>query len=243
MFKQNLCCGKKLAPFEEYEPGTNTKVCLTDLIKYFLPFNSHYSKAIEMFGPCLSYWTGRFESKHRVAKNTAETAKNVKNITKTISERQQMRAVSVFYRGMFNFSPYILPEAVMKKSEISDESSFNVTLKAFMGDCDLICKSILVNDQNYENGDLIVLDLDDCDSLTVGHVQTILIKDFKVYFVVLKFKATRNFLQYFESDGSVNPISEFIESHKIVDHKPLIKRGTINKFVFVLHHHVSFNYM
>ena len=33
-------------------------------------------------------------SKHRIAKNFAESAKNVKNITKTLSVRQQMRAAS-----------------------------------------------------------------------------------------------------------------------------------------------------
>ena len=32
-------------------------------------------------------------SKHRVAKNAAESAKNFKNISMTVSERQQMRIV------------------------------------------------------------------------------------------------------------------------------------------------------
>ena len=39
-----------------------------------------------MFGPPMSYWTGRFESKHRVAKSAAHAAKNVINITKTIRD-------------------------------------------------------------------------------------------------------------------------------------------------------------
>ena len=57
-------------------------------------FLSHYAEHVRVFGPPLAYWTGRFESKHRIAKNFAESAKNVKNITKTLSERQQMRAAS-----------------------------------------------------------------------------------------------------------------------------------------------------
>ena len=60
-----------------------------------------------MFGPPIAYWTGRFESRHRIAKSLAESAKNVVNITKTVSERQQMRAVSVYYHGMFNFSSFL----------------------------------------------------------------------------------------------------------------------------------------
>ena len=29
---------------------------------------SHYGRSIKMFGPPMAYWTGRFESKHRIAK-------------------------------------------------------------------------------------------------------------------------------------------------------------------------------
>ena len=63
------------------------------------------------------------------------------------SERQQMRASSVFYQGMFNFTPFILPEVVVKKSEISEESIFYTSLKSFMGDNDFICNSVNVNSQ------------------------------------------------------------------------------------------------
>ena len=60
-------------------------------------FITHYGNAIRLFGPPLAFWTARFESKHRVSKNTAESAKNFKNISWTVSSRQQMRMASVFY--------------------------------------------------------------------------------------------------------------------------------------------------
>ena len=41
------------------------------------------------------------------------------NVTKTISERQQLRAASVFYNGMFNFSKFSLPEAVTIKNYLN----------------------------------------------------------------------------------------------------------------------------
>ena len=127
-----------------------------------------------MFGPPMSYWTGRFESKHRTAKSIALSAKNVKNISKTISERQQMRAASVFYHGMFNFLPYSLPENVMRKIDIVEESSFFTNLKSFMGDKDLVCNEVTVNSQLYKNGDIVVISITDCDNITVGLIKMIL---------------------------------------------------------------------
>ena len=153
-----------------------------------------------------------------------------------------MRAASVFYHGMFNFVPYTLPEVVINKCEITEETNFNTNLKRFMGDSDILCNTIVVNNQEYLTGNLLVLQVTDADNIIVGIVQAILIKKDKVYFVIQKFKATRKFLQYFESEVSGDTISEFIESNKIADYKPLIKRGTLKKFLFVLHHHISYQY-
>ena len=164
------------------------------------------------------------------------------NITKTISDRQQMRAASIFYHGMFNFSMFSLPEIVTTKSKITGDTTFHSNLRTFMSDSDLICSSIFVNNQDYKNGDLIVIKATDADQLSVGVVQTILVKKDKVYFVVQKYEAVRNYMQYFESQACNDRISTFVESNKLADFKPLIKRGTSENFVFFVHHHVSFDY-
>ena len=39
-------------------------------------------------------------------------------------------------------------------------------------------------------------------------------------------------MRYFESSQLSDPMSVFIESSKIADYKPLIKRGTSSRFVF-----------
>ena len=153
-----------------------------------------------------------------------------------------MRSVSVFYHGMFNFSLYELPENVIPKHEIKDDSEFNSSLKCSMGESDVICDNIHVNNQLYKNGDLIVVSIEDCDNLCVGLIKTILIKDNKVYFVAQRYKATRNWLQYFESEKPNDDICQFVESSKLIDFKPLIMRGTTEKFVFTLHHYISFDY-
>ena len=124
----------------------------------------------------MSYWTGRFESKHRVAKSTAESAKNVINVTKTISERQQLRAASVFYNGMFNFSKFSLPEAVTIKNDLNNSVPLFTELKAFMNSNSLICSEIFVNNQSYKNGDLLMIEIEDDYTCSVGLIKTILVQ-------------------------------------------------------------------
>lgn len=153
-----------------------------------------------------------------------------------------MRSVSVFYRGMFNFQPYELPELVQSKHEIKDDNDFIKKLKSSMGDNDVVCSKVLVNQQNYTNGDLVVIKVEDSDNLTVGIIKSILIKNNKVYFVCQSYQAIRHWLCYFECEKPNDDIFKFIESNQIADFKPLIMRGTIQRFVFTLHHHISFEY-
>ena len=111
-----------------------------------------------------------------------------------------------------------------------------------MNENDLICKTVTIKSQVYKKGDLVIIDMEDCDNIEVGLIQTILIREAKVFFVVSKYTATRNKVNYFESQLRSETPCNFIDSAYIKDFKPLIKRGTSEKFVFVFHHHVSFEY-
>ena len=153
-----------------------------------------------------------------------------------------MRAVSVFYQGMFNFTSYHLPELVQSKKDLKEETEFEKKLKSSMGNDDLICNNIFVHNQTYKNGDIVVVKIEDSDNLTIGLIKSILIKENKVHFVCKCYKAVRNYLQFFESENPSDDLCQFVESSKIADFKPLIMRGTALKFVFVLHHHISFEY-
>ena len=77
--------------------------------------------------------------------------------------------------------------------------------------------------------------------MTVGIVQTLLVRMEEVFFVIRKFKALRNDLNYFVSESSDDSIS-FLKAQNLADHKPLIRYGTDLKFKFYLHHNVSFSY-
>ena len=196
----------------------------------------------ELYLALLNFLLKILPFQHRVAKNTAAASKNVINISKTISERQQMRSVSVFYDGMFNFSVFELPEIVFSKHEITEESQFHSDLKDAMGIEDLVCASITVNNQFYKNGDIVVVGIEDSDNLVVGLIKSVLVKDTKVFFVIQRYTASRHWLGYFTCRKPGDDICEFVESNNIKDFKPLILRGTVQQFMFTLHHHISFDY-
>ena len=98
---------------------------------------------------------------------------------------------------MFNFAQFSLPKKVLLKKDIVEISNFHTELKSFIGSNDLICDEIFVNNQVYKNGDLVVLEITDCDNIVVGLIRTILVKDSNVHFVTQRYESTRHWLQYF----------------------------------------------
>ena len=206
-------------------------------------FISHYGQAIRSFGPLMSYWTGRFESKHRVAKSIAEATKNVINVSKTITERHQMRIASCYYNGMFNGTEFTLPSSIVKKEDIVDGNiPFMDLLKNFMAGKDVICNEVIFHNQVYKNGDIIVIDIKDSDSMKVGLIQTVILRGSSIYFMTKEYTARRHWLRYFECKSSIVSDISFIKASQLADYKPLIMRGTPERFVFNLHHYVSFVY-
>ena len=172
----------------------------------------------------------------------AASSKNVKNVSRTISERQQMRSASVYYDGMFSTEPIKVPEKVVLKQDLVSDSRFLVELKSSMGESDFLCETIITNDQNYRNGDLVVVSVETCDEMTVGIVKAILVKNSTVYFAIRKCQALRNHLRYFISKNLSDDPYELLKASNLRDFKPLILRGTLTNFVFTLHHHISYDY-
>lgn len=204
-------------------------------------FLCHYGDAIRKFGPPLSFWTGRFESKHRVAKGTAESAKNFVNITSTLAVRQQMRMASKYYNGMCDTAVVHMPDAVTKKEDLPDGSEMYEKLRVFMREDDVLCSKIVVNCQEFKIGDIVVINATDRDSLEVGVIQTILVKTGGVSFVSRKYETCRNKLNFFVSQCCSDEFY-FIDPFQLADFKPLIRYGTDAKFRYYLHHHISFSY-
>ena len=179
------------AEFEEYEIGQLEELIIDylderqkifedypDLMGSPKPkthFLVHYPMAIHLYGPPLSYWTARYESRHRIAKNTAEASKNFKNISLTISTRQQMRLSSVYYHGMFSVSDLVISKkTTCKKTLAEGDTELGNAVLPYMNNMDFICSEIEFKSQTYKNGQIVVLEVYDPDEIKVGLVMTIL---------------------------------------------------------------------
>ena len=144
---------------------------------------------------------------------------------------------------MFESKKFSLPDKVSYKKDLKKKSQFWTDLKEFMDEKDAVCEEVIVNGFKYQKGDLVVIKvLDGGDKLKVGIIKTILLKGSDIYFVNSQYVAKKDFLGYFESSETDTEII-FSKSSSLADDKPLIMRGTLAKFVFVLHHHISFDYI
>ncbi|XP_032458006.1 uncharacterized protein LOC116738689 [Nasonia vitripennis] len=59
-------------------------------------FLTHYPAIIDSFGPCVHYWTMRYESRHREVKANAVTSNSNINLLKTIALKQALKMCKTF---------------------------------------------------------------------------------------------------------------------------------------------------
>ena len=204
-------------------------------------FLSHYGESIRKFGPPLGYWTARYESKHRVAKSVAESAKNFKNISFTTSTRQQLRMASIYYHGMFPTNEFVLPSNVRKKSDLCSSVSDRL-VSSLMEDGDLMCKEIVWKDRIYQDGCVVVIERKDLLEMTVGIIKCILIRgNNEVLFIVKRAQLVQTYLKSFKSK-TVDEGLSLVRAVDLKDTYPLMKRGFGSGFYILPHHHVSFRY-
>ena len=206
-------------------------------------FLSHYPQSIRLYGPPLSYWTARYESRHRIAKSTSESSKNFKNISLTLTTRQQMRQSSVFYHGMFSTSDLIIPEKVTFKESLKGKTKFDKSILPFMSEGDFLCSVIEYKSQLYKCGQLVVLQMFSPVEIKIGKILSILVKKNSAYFVTNEYVAIKHNLQYFYANAEDStPTPTIKDVTRLVDFKPLTNHGTATQLFFCLHHHLSFSY-
>ena len=204
-------------------------------------FITHYPTYIRKFGPPSSYWTGRYESKHRVAKATAEASKNFINISRTVSHRQQDRLCSTYYWGMFSCDKFKLPSSVKMKGELSS-SGFDQQLSQLMNSPgDLVCSEVEFKSRKYKSEDVLVLNQVDSLQMEVGLVKAFICRRNKVMIIVRKYILSQNIFRIFETISYGSDL-EVVNIEALKDTYPLFKRGTEEKFIIVPHHHISFKY-
>ena len=79
------------------------------------------------------------------------------------------------------------------------------------------------------------------EKLLIGLIEVILVRKTKVYLVVTRFVASKRDLGFFETESSDDELA-YVEAKVLADFKPLIMRGTVSKFQFILHHNISFSH-
>ena len=197
---------------------------------------THYPEAIANFGPPMNYWTARYESRHRIAKSTAESAK--KNISYTLATRQQMRLSSVYYHGMFDTVELIVSDKVAYKRSLKGKTDLEKSILPFMREQDFLCTELLFRSQKYKVGDLVVMQSYSQDELKIGLILSMLIREDSVLFVVKQYIARRSWLRFFKADSD-DPVLSIFDAKHLADYKPLNNHGTSSQLFFCLHHHIS----
>ena len=136
---------------------------------------------------------------------------------------------------------YKLPEKVFSRRDLNDSTEFEATLKSFVSETDIVCFEIKIQEQTYIKGDLIVINVEDSDNITVGVVQAIVVRGENIFFVSRNTRCSRNWLRFFETEA-IDSHCTFVKWSHVSSYKPLIKRGTMEAFNFFMHHFISHDY-
>jgi hypothetical protein len=79
-FTLRRACSEKLPFFTQHVPKNH--------------FLEHYPSQILRYGPCISAWVARYESRHRDFVNWCESSKNFVNVLKTLCNKNQKKMAS-----------------------------------------------------------------------------------------------------------------------------------------------------
>jgi hypothetical protein len=164
--------------------------------------------------------------------NFAESAKNFKNILKTLAVKNQKKLASRVKSGLFNIPSFLFPG---KCTQVDAQQLSMYSPLVEPGD--LISDKVIIRGTHYRAGYVVVLKVYSADVLTVGTIIRVVLRKSSVHFLVHTSDAARTKLGFFESlpAGKV----DLVDYEQLADFKPLVKRGSNKCFPFILHHHVS----
>ena len=201
---------------------------------------SHYGEAYVEYGPLIGVWGMRMESKHTYMKSVIRTAKNFINPSKTCASRHQLAQVSYAYEGLFPVNPIEMPDDTLSVFQVP------ITNK---DDCQRKFLSVL--DQNasypaklfilgtlYQPGMILILGKPSFGELLVGLLKAMSVNGGEVTFCCSSFECTLSNLGYYISRKKV---SDFVllSGRELWDYHPLHRMGTLDSFMFPLHHFVT----
>jgi hypothetical protein len=148
-------------------------------------FLIHYPSKIRKLGPCVQYWSMRFESKHASAKEFCRVTHNFQNICKSIAWQQQIRLctdwMSIQYISAVDVGTgsAVLPCTLSVPDLVFQEAGIPLFEEIYLANYVKVCGS------KYKTGDVVILSFEN-DWPTFGAILHIMHASGKVTFVVQK---------------------------------------------------------
>lgn len=142
-----------------------------------------------------------------------------------VAKRCQLRLAAVFHRGLLNSNLICLP------GNVQDGNSIN--MPSLVLPTDTVCNSVIYKSTEYKINMIVVLEVQSQDTLSVGWLKKIVIRDNKLFFLVYKKTCVRDHMRFFQSIRETSNL-QLVPYRMLKSYKPLIPRGTEISFVFFL---------
>ena len=204
-------------------------------------FLAHYGLCYKKYGPLISLWAMRMESKHTYFKGVIKASKNFKNAPKTCASRHELAQVSYRFYGLFPISKFDIPANSLSLRDtilISEKDAYLMKASEILDEDSLILTQIKIFGTLYSPGMVLVMKKESYGVLKVGIIRIISFKGGRVTFGCSKFTAMQSRNNFYVSTENLSSF-EFISYDALEDYYPLQRIGDLNKFRFSLHHYIS----
>ena len=214
-------------------------------------FLRHYPSLTLQFGPLISVWAMRFESKHSYFKQCARLCKNFKCICYTLSNKHQllqayMLSSNTFFPPSLQISGHIQP---FFRSAFSGDIVTAMEKRHLDFSETSVCRKIIYKGTTYNTGSFLLTGIQ-CDKDETCHYQfgelilIVLVSESIPYFI-LKLTSCEHIskLDCYGISRSQHISSKkykCLKCNELLDYYPLPAYATVDKYLLPLRHHVSF---
>ena len=192
---------------------------------------SHYPECFKNYGPLISVWAMRMESKHTYFKSVLRASKNFKNVSKTCATR---------YYGLFPVNKFEFPaNSAPLDSHVNTSSDTYIGEASLLLDKDsLILTSLKIYGTLYRPGSIILMKKESLGVLKIGLVRIIAYESNRIFFGCSTYIAMQSRYNFYVTTEELKSF-EIISYDNLQDYYPLMKIGTTSGFKFSLHHFIS----
>lgn len=158
----------------------------------------HYPAAIKQIGPLHYYWAMRFEARHKFFKHVAKIGCNFKNITGSVSTRNQLLlSYRLIENKGFSIETYPISEEIFAKIEIGNLFDFlphvnpNDPISRF--------DRISVKGLKISVNDYLAIDFESCNELPLFGQVIAIIRMQDIFRILFKYQKTLSFSKHYNA--------------------------------------------